>query len=100
MASLFAIVSHEIGVLVRAAYFVKIHHCLPESRGIAFMGPAVSPSLVPVTTDLHSFFRIRSNICGFCITFAANPYVAAVRPWIIPCQFILRQLLVQSQQED
>ena len=100
MASLFAIVSHEMGVsVVRAAYFVEIHHCFSESRGIAFLRPAVSPSLVPVTTDLHTLFRIRSNICGLCTTFGANPYVAAVRSGVVPCQFILRQLFAQSQQE-
>jgi len=100
MASLFAIVRHETGASVRAAYFVEIHHYLLEPRGVAFLRPVVSPCLVPVTTDLHSLFRIRSDICRLCTTFAANPYVAAVRLGVIPCQFILRWLLAQSQQGD
>jgi len=99
MARLFAIVRDETGASVCVAYFVEIHHCLLEPRGVAFLRPAVSPSLVPVTTDLHSLFRIRSEICRLCTTFTADPYVAAVRLGVIPCQFILRRLLTQSQQE-
>ena len=100
MARLFAIVRDETGASVCVAYFVEIHHCLLEPRGVAFLRPAVSPGLVPVTADLHSLFRIRSDICRLCTTFTADPYVAAVRLGVIPCQFILRRLLAQSQEEQ
>lgn len=58
MTSLFVVVSRETGVSVRAAYFEEIHHGLPESRGVAFLRPVVSPSLIPVATDLHGLFRV------------------------------------------
>lgn len=58
MASLFMIMSRETVASVRVAYFEEIHHGLPKSRGVAFLRPVVSPSLIPVATDLHGLFRI------------------------------------------
>ena len=58
MASLFIIVSRETDVSVGAAYFEEIRHCLPKSRGVAFLRPVVSPGLIPVATNLHGLFRV------------------------------------------
>jgi len=98
MASLFMIVSRETDVSVRAAYFEEIHHCLPKSRGVAFLRPVVSPSLIPVATDLHGLFRVwrlvasfsyLRGVCGLRDKFAANLHIAAVSPRVLPCEFIL-----------
>lgn len=98
MASLLIIVSWKTDISVRAAYFEEIHHCLPKSRRIAFLRPVVSPSFVPVATDLHSLFRVwrlvalfryLCSVCGLRDKFAADLHIAAVSPRVLPRKFIL-----------
>ena len=64
----------------------------------------ISPRFVPVAADLNTFLRVRgfiaqfgylSTIAGLGDIFPANLDVATIRTGVIPCEFILRERLVQ-----
>lgn len=88
---------------VFAAYLKEVQHRLLKFRGVTFLRPMVSPRLVPVAADLHTFLRVRrfiaqfgyrSSIDGLGDIFPANLDVATIRTGVIPCEFILWQRLV------
>jgi hypothetical protein len=75
----------------------------------------ISPSFVPVTTNLHSFLHVRgiisqfsylSSVLGLRDALSAYLHIATVRTRVIPCEFILpaaylisNALLWMNQQE-
>lgn len=80
----------------------EMKHGLLKPRCISFLWPFVLPGGIPITTDFHRFFRVRSlgaqrsylgSIGRLCYTFPAYFDITSVSTRVIPGDLILRSPL-------